>query len=144
MVATLRRVYRLSFANKIVLTQAVLLAFCLQIGLKLWSFKTIIQFLKRFGTNQNRNEAATQQVEQYDHLMRLTYKCFPFFVKCLAISTTFWFLMQRKGIETRLQFGVQKEQGHFKSHAWLEYKGKPLTVDGDVKARYAPFAEAIL
>ncbi len=62
---------------------------------------------------------------------------------CLGRSLTLWWLLARRGIETRLLFGVRKEGAELAAHAWLEYEQRPLNDRGDVDQRYAAFERPV-
>lgn len=85
----------------------------------------------------------TEEVERHKKLVFLFYNNFPFAGRCLARSLTLWFLLKRKGINTDLRFGMRKEDGKLKAHAWVEHHGKPITIDPEVQNSYKMFAETI-
>jgi hypothetical protein len=45
---------------------------------------------------------------------------------CLRRALTLQKLLAQRHVATELKIGVQKENGQFSAHAWLEYQGQPL------------------
>lgn len=82
------------------------------------------------------------ELKKYRALLNLAYRL-PF-VNCLSISVAFWLLMKQKGLKTDLKFGMLKEEGKLKAHAWLEYKGAPIAPDTRRNEKYIAFSESIL
>lgn len=115
-----------------------------EISLKLVGFNQIVNFLHRFSNFNGTVQNQSNEVKRYKRLLFLFYAKFPFAGKCLARSIALWFLLKRKGIETDLRFGMKKENGKLLAHAWVEYKGKPLTLDPEVHLHYTPFSEPII
>ena len=62
---------------------------------------------------------------------------------CLSRSLSLWWVLRRQGIEAALRIGVQRADGQFRAHAWLEYQGHPLNARPDVHDRFAAFQPAI-
>ena len=59
----------------------------------------------------------------------IQFVCFP---RCLAGS----FLLRRRGVASKLHYGVTREDGRLATHTWLE-SGDEVLVGGDVKDGYA-------
>jgi hypothetical protein len=49
---------------------------------------------------------------------------------CLPLALAGWWLLKRRGVESRIEVGVSKNDGSFNSHAWLEVAGQVI-VGGD-------------
>ena len=58
---------------------------------------------------------------------------------CLKRSLATWWLLQRRGIRAELNIGVNKDDGDFSAHAWVEYMGKTLVEADDVTERFSTF-----
>lgn len=116
----------------------------IQISLKIAGFNQIVNFLHRFTKNTVAIPNQANEVERHRRLLFLFYEKFPFAGKCLARSIALWFLLKRMGIETDLRFGMKKENGKLLAHSWVEYKGKPLTLDPEVQLHYKTFSEPII
>ncbi len=48
---------------------------------------------------------------------------------CLSRSLVLWSLLRRWGIDSRLRIGVNKQEGSFEAHAWVEHRGEALGND---------------
>jgi hypothetical protein len=58
---------------------------------------------------------------------------------CLRRSLLVGWLLRRDGIETVLRIGVNRDDGRFRAHAWIEHDGRPVGDDPDVARRFTPF-----
>jgi hypothetical protein len=58
---------------------------------------------------------------------------------CLSRSIALRQLLRRKGIDSEFRIGVDKKDGEFSAHAWLEYDGHPI--GENITADYKVFAE---
>ena len=58
---------------------------------------------------------------------------------CLKKSLVTWWLLARRGIKTELKIGVNKDEGEFSAHAWVEYQGNVLVDTADVGERFSAF-----
>ena len=58
---------------------------------------------------------------------------------CLKRSLVTWWLLQRRGIAAELNIGVNKDDGDFNAHAWVEYGGCTLVEADNVTEKYSSF-----
>ena len=63
---------------------------------------------------------------------------------CLKKSLAAWWLLARRGIESELKIGVNKDEGKFNAHAWVEYRGNVLVDTADVGERFSSFEVRML
>ena len=56
---------------------------------------------------------------------------------CLRRSLVLWWLLRRRGIESRLRIGARIEGDMFSAHAWVEYQDIVLNDSPDVRKRFA-------
>lgn len=63
----------------------------------------------------------------------------PYRANCLKQALTTWWLLLRRGITTDLKIGVNREDGDFNAHSWVEYRGTVLVEADDVGDRYSTF-----
>jgi hypothetical protein len=61
-----------------------------------------------------------------------------------AGRTALQHLLRRAGEASELRLGVRKVDGRLDAHAWIEHQGAALMEAGDVRERFAPFAESIV
>lgn len=131
-----RRFRSLAHSDKLRFGAAVLLVPFLKVCLLTFGFKKTVKLLKLFPGRQARKSGNT--VARYRDLVKLCYEIFPFNGLCLPISLTFWWMLRREGIETTLYFGANKIKENLTAHAWIEYRGIPITPDRDDNKKYHP------
>lgn len=66
------------------------------------------------------------KVQHVQWLVRVAAGHHLYLMRCLRQSLVLQWLLARQDIVTDLQFGVQKEAGKLRAHAWLEYDGRPI------------------
>lgn len=141
----LRKFRALPLRDKWLFITAIVLGHIIKKALKKYSYNTVVAFLKKHVPQVNRNDITNDELNRYQYLIILTNKCRPGFkINCLDISLAYWFLLKRKGLKTNMQFGVKKLDGEFKSHAWLEFEGRLLTLDDNVTEKYTPLPKPML
>jgi hypothetical protein len=67
----------------------------------------------------------------------------PYRGNCLSRSLTLWWLLLGQGIHSDLRIGVNRPQGKFEAHAWIEYQGVVINDRADVGRRYSVFDRSI-
>ena len=58
---------------------------------------------------------------------------------CLRQALALQDMLGRRGLGTQLRLGVRKEAGDLLAHAWLEYQGQRVDVEGYVEERFNAF-----
>src|SRR5438034_1049000 len=56
----------------------------------------------------------------FQRAIQLAYRLLPFQPTCLKESMVFCLYRRRRGLPAELRIGVQKHQGQFGAHAWVE------------------------
>ena len=64
---------------------------------------------------------------------------FPGRARCLEQSMTLYWKFRRRGVGVRLRLGAQPYP--FEAHAWIEYRGEPLSEDREQLKRLIPLPE---
>jgi hypothetical protein len=147
-VANWRRAWRLSWAERWLLAQALALlpltALALWVvGLRRW--QATVARLAPVGPVPRGDEAALlREGRATARLVEAAARHGPCRATCLPRSLTLWWLLRRRGIDGDLRIGVRKGAGRLEAHAWVELGGLVLNDGGDVRERYAPFDRAIL
>ncbi|HEY9000085.1 MAG TPA: lasso peptide biosynthesis B2 protein [Mucilaginibacter sp.] len=134
------------YADKWLFWRTILLALTLRLLLKLFSFKAVVRYLKRFEKPYDDTAGpviTAGEFKMYRIMIRLSYKFWPV-INCLSSSLAFRLMLQRRGIDTILRFGILKDGKKLRSHAWLERDGYPVNPDDGMIQKYITFAEAIL
>ncbi len=66
-----------------------------------------------------------------------SHSLFP--ASCLTRSLLLAWLLQRRGVSSRLRIGVRKAGDALDAHAWVECEGRPVNDAPDVAERFTPF-----
>ena len=135
----LRQFRALPFADKQLLVSITLIVPMVEIGLREFGFKRVLRWLRHWSVVNDGQSNQLHEVQRHKRLLFLFHQQFPFAGRCLARSLTLWWLLQRRGIATDLRFGVRQQEGRFEAHAWVEYRGQPLTLDPKVQQHYVVF-----
>ncbi len=141
------RFRKLSWHERWLLTQALVLLPLTFLGLRVFGFNAVYSFLSRW-TNR-RGDAQTGQAawptaRSTAAMVSIAARYGIKRANCLPQSLTLWWLLRRQGIAGELRVGVRKEVDSFEAHAWVEYNGLPVNDRPDVHQRYAAFDGAIL
>ena len=141
----LRQFRGLSYSDKFYFLGLTLLVPVIKICLHVFGFRRVADFLKSLVQTKSKPETDLKKVKKYDDLQMFFYRFFPLKSMCLPVSLSFWWLLQRQGIETDLHFGMKKDdKSKFLAHAWIEYQGIPFKADKDAREKYAVFNKSIL
>jgi len=62
---------------------------------------------------------------------------------CLERSLVLCWLLERRGIDSRLRFGARKQGGRFEAHAWVEVDGSVVNDVYEPHLHFVPFGKAI-
>ena len=63
----------------------------------------------------------------------------PYRANCLKKSLITWWLLAKKGIQSELKIGVNKQEGNFNAHAWVEFHGAVVNDAADIEKRFSLF-----
>jgi hypothetical protein len=79
------------------------------------------------------------QAWQMARLVRVATRYSGPWVKCLQRSLVLWGLLRQQGCVSDLRIGVQRQDGKFTAHAWVEYDGVVLLDAADVAEQFPRF-----
>lgn len=130
--------------NILVLFRFAFIVPIIELSLRLFGFNKTVFILNCFCRSTVKDKYGVNVVNAHKASLFYFYQKFPFAGKCLARSLSLWFLLNRKGIKTDIRFGMRKEGEVLLAHAWVEYKGTPLTLDPKVRQDYSLFAKPII
>lgn len=111
-------------------------------GLHLMNFQRLRRLLLRFSRTTQQalnNDSAREQAAVTSRLVQAAACRMPFRATCLVRSTTLWYLLRRQGIDSVIRIGVNREEGEFHAHAWVEIDGMVLNDRVDIHRHYVPF-----
>ena len=122
----LRRFLRLSWADRVLVIQAVCLLAAIRLGLCLLPFET----LRKLPASTADRRSASAQRHQTNQSPRVIWavgavsRHFPSIGTCLMQALAAHVLLRRRHYPTQLHIGVTRdEKGKFLGHAWLESNG---------------------
>lgn len=58
---------------------------------------------------------------------------------CVPQALLSWWILRRRGIETKIRIGVRREAGALRAHAWVEHSGLPLEDRDPAQGAFNPF-----
>lgn len=144
-----RKFHQLSWLERWLLVQALLLLPLMALALRLLGFRRLqIALVNLTSINcmlvSNKTQAALAQAYSTVRIVRAAVRYGPYHANCLQHSLTLWWLLRCQGIESDLRIGVRKEASRFEAHAWVDYLGFTLNDSSDIHQRFAAFDHAIL
>jgi transglutaminase superfamily protein len=144
-----RKFRLLSQLERLLLIQSLLLLPLNGLALRLASFKRWQSILARLSPIKNDSieilsEAQIEIARAAFRMARAASGHGLYRAKCLPESLTLWWLLRRRGIESRLRFGARKQGALLEAHAWVEIKGIPLNDSADVERRFMPFKRSAM
>lgn len=101
-----------------VLVEVCSTAVAVEIGLRTRPFENVLAATTRI----RRRRRSVRQVPNatVEKAIRIGYRLLPFEYTCLKHSLIFCRYGRRRGLPVELRIGVQKEEGVFAAHAWVE------------------------
>ena len=128
---------------RVLLASLILLpltAFFLQLSGVKRTRKMMSCFLSSISTQQNKGESELQEARVVAHMVSVAARYSVYRASCLKQSLVLWWLLGRRGIDSEIRIGVQKELGGgLKAHAWVEYEGQPLSEPKDINKKFSAF-----
>lgn len=102
------------------------------VALKVASFQRVHSILRRCAPRADRHakqQRASASVLQVAHLVAVAARHTFLPNSCLHRSLALWWLLERRGFASRLEFGARKRNGAFEAHAWVEHDGVAVLED---------------
>jgi hypothetical protein len=133
---------KLSWAERGLILTAMIALPVTAMGVRFFGVKRWKRGLGRFAPIKAVKESSLNQMELAQTtawLVKVASWNGPYRPNCLQRSLTLWWLLRRKGMESDLRIGVQKENGEVRGHAWIEYHGIVLNDSEDVPNHYHSF-----
>ena len=127
--------------------QAIILIPVISFALRFVSFKRIYLSLSRLSShvkpikdlNENDASAYQKEVETITNLVSKAVWRWIYPSTCLPRSLTLFWCLRRAGFQAEFYIGVKKSEQVIEAHAWIEYLGKVLNDDPDIRKQFAPF-----
>jgi hypothetical protein len=122
----------LSWPDRWLLLHAWLAVFVVSGALRVGSFQRVHSILRRCTRSGNRRvkeHRAPERVREVARLVSLAARHTLLPNTCLHRSLALWWLLERRGFASRLEFGARKRNGAFEAHAWVEHDGVVVSDD---------------
>ena len=110
------------------------------LALRLWRFQLVYKTLQE-ATSLKRGKAREDWLPEAQRTARVVNAAarrVPYDATCLRRSLVLWWLLRRRGIDSRLRIGVRKEADGILAHAWVECQERVLNDPADISQQYAP------
>ena len=114
------RVRRMRASDYATAFEVIALAIWVEIALRLIPFSELLERLKQ------RSQQVMSAGDEYQRLHRyvaIAYEVLPFPATCLRRSVVLHGLLERRGVPSRVCFGVAKNGVGLDAHAWVECEG---------------------
>ena len=136
----LKQLKNLDFAEQRLLLLCLFLLPLIALSLKAVGFQRTRLRLERYLPKKAPSVPEDEQLATAKRVARIVSIAAyngPYRANCLKVSLASWWLLARRGITTELKIGVNKENGNFDAHAWVEYHGLALTDLSDPRSRFS-------
>ncbi len=142
MLKQLRQLSEFSSPERKVLLIALLLLPITAIALQIKGFRWTQAFYNKCSPNNiSRNSVSSQLLEARSTARMVTIAANhgPYRANCLKKSLVTWWWLTKKGIQSELKIGVNKEAGDFNAHAWIEFQGVVVNDRAEINEQFSIF-----
>jgi hypothetical protein len=127
--------------ERLQLTQAIILLPFIHIALVLLGYSRLQEMLVRIAGLLPKSESRSgaenlRQAREISGIVSIAAQHGMFKATCLRRSILVWWLLLRKGIPSRICFGVSMLNQRLEAHAWVELEGIIINDSADVRDRY--------
>jgi len=138
MTRKLSRFFALSWPERLVLLEAMLLLPLFWAGLRLLGLSRVHAWVTRAPLAAAAPRCDVEPAA-IGALISTAGNHVPFPSTCLTRSLLLNLLLRRRGVRSELRIGVRMTDGRLDAHAWVECGGRPVNETRDVAARFAAF-----
>jgi len=133
----LRKFFRLSFSEQVLLVRATIVLALIRLGLWLLPFRVLKEFLSKVdGPARVASRKSDLSAEHAVWAVRVATRYVPH-ATCLTQALTGQLLLGFEGIPASVHIGIAREKGRaFEAHAWLDSEGKVLIGGPDSTQKY--------
>jgi hypothetical protein len=90
----------------------------------------------RVSRRADSSAGASRRVSEVARVVAMAARHSPGDHTCLHRSMALWWMLRRRGFDSRLMMGVRKGDAAFEAHAWVNHAGVVLNDDPAVADRY--------
>jgi hypothetical protein len=139
-VHTLRKLFQLPARELAVLIQAGALLPAVRLALR---FVTVGRLQQVCVRGKRAGMEVTIAPETVARLVRVAAERGPYRARCLPQSLVLHWLLQRRGVASRIVFGARKADEQMQAHAWVEVNGVTLSQDHGAYRDFSPLDELV-
>jgi hypothetical protein len=129
MIAKLRSALSLPPRDWWLLIQAWVLLLAVDLGLRWLPFHRLQAWVDHFLDGISKPAElvqARQVIQRTRRMVEIARRHHLYPMTCLRHALALQWMLARQGVRAELRFGVNRQGGDLKAHAWLEYGGVPI------------------
>ena len=137
----LQRWMELSISERLTFLQALFLLPLAGLVLRFGRYQSVFSVLLKVTPLKERRSTADplREARRTAELVNAAVRRGPYDATCLRRSLVLWWLLRRRGIDSRLRIGARTDGDNFSAHAWVEYQDDVLNDSPDVRTQYVNF-----
>src|SRR5688572_19989284 len=135
------RVRRMRASDYLTATEVLALAVWVEIAIRVMPFSRVLERMTRASSPAADEAAVANEYRRLLRFVTVAYDVLPLPATCLRRSLVLYALLERRGVSSRLRFGVAKRGPAFAAHAWVECDG---VVRDESAGRYGELSELSL
>ena len=116
----LARARRMTRTDYITAIEVAGLAMWIEIALTVMPFARVLQRVGRLPSDGVASALASGELQRLTRFVAVAYEILPFPATCLQESLLLHALLARRGVESRVCFGVARNGTALDAHAWIE------------------------
>ena len=135
------RVRRMRASDYLTATEVLALAVWVEIAIRVMPVSRVIERLRRASSPVADETAAAYAYRRLLRFVAVAYDVLPLPGTCLRRSLVLYGLLERRGVPSRVRFGVEKRGEALAAHAWVECHGVAPTDCGAYTGLATPAEE---
>ena len=117
------RVRRMRASDYLTAAEVLALAVWVEIAIRVMPFSRVLERMTRASSPVAAAAASANEYRRLLGFVTVAYDVLPLPATCLRRSLVLYALLERRGVPSRLRFGVAKRGPAFAAHAWVECDG---------------------
>lgn len=128
----------LTVKERLILLEALLLMPVAGLLLRLLRYQKVLHGLERLTPLGKRQpgEVTAVKLKRVGELVNIAAWRGVYTATCLRRSLVLWWMLRRRGVDSKVRIGVRNDGGEFASHAWVEWEGVVINDRADVVDHY--------
>ena len=113
----------MSASDYLTATEVIALAVWVEIAIRVMPFSRVLERMTRASSPVADASGSANEYRRLLRFVTVAYDVLPLPATCLRRSLVLYALLERRGVSSRLRFGVAKRGPAFAAHAWVECDG---------------------